>query len=990
MRRGRRKGASKDKVFGCDLLEHLAASNQEIPLVLQCCSKFIEEFGIVDGIYRLSGVSSNTQKLRGEFDCDGAPDLNKDVYRQDIHCVSSLCKAYFRELPNPLLTYQLYDKFADAVAVQLEEERLMKIKEVLKDLPLPHYRTLEYLMRHLVKMATYASETNMHARNLAIVWAPNLLRSKDIEATGLNGTAAFMEVRVQSIVVEFILTHVKQLFLDQDQVPERRKSLPSPTALSNEEPQFFRAIPFSVPSTLSPGNGPPPMRPYHAIIEGTDKRKGSLKGRKWKSIFNLGGRLQDPRRKNKSTCKEHEKVSLRPAKSMDSLSSVPYNPEGTRKDSTFSTLTQPSPTLGGEAGGGARGGAGSGYAVTYRRGGGASVSVVSGGGVQGTYSRLDSGEHAADSLPPPRSPGMASSRAERRAGMHISGPFSVTVPLHITSGLALGVLQGGGLKEEGGGVCREEGGSHREEGGVSRKEVRLSVEEGGASTEKDQARREEGVAHKENDRPDTRESAEERGEEGRKRDENKEDGAEGLKTELANSLGAVGGEQRKTERLSVEETGPAADTGEECDYVVMKGPAPQEEQDSQLPLDFQDTFGFLDLMDCSAYSQVNEFSVEPPCYDEEEEDDDDDDNEEEESGLQGDSLLMSTPGRTAQTPQTQRPFTSDTHMHACKSHSLPYKSRPFMPAPSSSEDEEDEEEEEGSDEEDDMMFYSLPSCLLAPAVTESEADTHKMADAEAHPTAAHPAQPGQNTNASVQSEYELMHCVASDWPGPNHQPSEKGKQESTDKEDGLELKKRKMELGESPTDTACRESELPDALTNSYEVGDHKRESGIAGSEDKEETEDLCRPEQREAEPTKSKDGDCSIEESAPKPSERGHIDERTEFEEKEHTAEPYDPEQKEGLMENTGSEGIGDTHHLKALDIEGGHFDSVMAELPECQESTDPGPLPLPEPQELLTCDHLCQEAPLTSPGEQEDTWKEAGGKERKRGGKGKGKGKG
>lgn len=49
---------------------------------------------------------------RQEFDSDRCPDLQRDVYLQDIHCVSSLCKAYFRELPNPLLTYQLYDKFA--------------------------------------------------------------------------------------------------------------------------------------------------------------------------------------------------------------------------------------------------------------------------------------------------------------------------------------------------------------------------------------------------------------------------------------------------------------------------------------------------------------------------------------------------------------------------------------------------------------------------------------------------------------------------------------------------------------------------------------------------------------------------------------------------------------------------------------------------------------------------------------------------------------
>ncbi|GCC44445.1 hypothetical protein chiPu_0028547, partial [Chiloscyllium punctatum] len=47
-----------------------------------------------------------------EFDSEKMADLTKEIYLQDIHCVSSLCKAYFRELPNPLLMYQLYDKFA--------------------------------------------------------------------------------------------------------------------------------------------------------------------------------------------------------------------------------------------------------------------------------------------------------------------------------------------------------------------------------------------------------------------------------------------------------------------------------------------------------------------------------------------------------------------------------------------------------------------------------------------------------------------------------------------------------------------------------------------------------------------------------------------------------------------------------------------------------------------------------------------------------------
>lgn len=40
----------------------------------------------------------------------------------------------------------------------------------------PTLRTLEYLLRHLARMARHSANTSMHARNLAIVWAPNLLR----------------------------------------------------------------------------------------------------------------------------------------------------------------------------------------------------------------------------------------------------------------------------------------------------------------------------------------------------------------------------------------------------------------------------------------------------------------------------------------------------------------------------------------------------------------------------------------------------------------------------------------------------------------------------------------------------------------------------------------------------------------------------------------------------------------------------------------------
>ncbi|XP_063002171.1 rho GTPase-activating protein 30 isoform X2 [Elgaria multicarinata webbii] len=450
--RARRKGAAKDRVFGCDLVEHLQLSGQDVPQVLKSCTEFVEYHGVVDGIYRLSGVSSNIQKLRQEFDTDRSPDLNKDVYLQDIHCVSSLCKAYFRELPNPLLTYQLYDKFAEAVAIPMEEGRLEKIKEVLKELPSPHYRTLEFLMKHLVHMASFSAQTNMHVRNLAIVWAPNLLRSKDIEASGFNGTAAFMEVRIQSIVVEFILTHVEQIFGDAPLRVSSRESLRkslhlmgSPVTLPEEKYSFS----YNVPAVLNQGDGPPQMRPYHTIIEFQDSKKGSIKAKKWKSIFNLGRSSNDSKRKSSKLEDKDDKAGkmrLRPAKSMDSLSSLPCSSDdhtqlGRKKSQKQLTLCResfdgpvsldncflesdegPDKVKAEEMQGESEGEATAKSEPTTPK---ASRSSLVGVAPQG------------------RSPKATRSRAEKCAGVHISGPFSVTVPFHITSNLTLSRLTQG-------------------------------------------------------------------------------------------------------------------------------------------------------------------------------------------------------------------------------------------------------------------------------------------------------------------------------------------------------------------------------------------------------------------------------------------------------------------------------------------------------------------------------------------------------------------
>lgn len=141
-RRLKQSGIYRERVFSCDLSEHLLNSGQDIPMVLRSCAEFIENYGVIDGIYRLSGITSNIQRLRRAFDEERVPDLGNPEMKQDIHAVSSLLKMYFRELPNPLCTYQLYDNFVEAIQVKADEanERLRLMKETVLKLPPPHYR----------------------------------------------------------------------------------------------------------------------------------------------------------------------------------------------------------------------------------------------------------------------------------------------------------------------------------------------------------------------------------------------------------------------------------------------------------------------------------------------------------------------------------------------------------------------------------------------------------------------------------------------------------------------------------------------------------------------------------------------------------------------------------------------------------------------------------------------------------------------------------
>lgn len=110
---------------------------------------------------------------------------------QDINDITGVLKLWFRELPDPLMTYDLYHGFVDAASAstplaaqsltaraEIENDRLRHIRlhERVNELPDANYATLKHLMGHLAKVADNGEVNQMRASNLAIVFGPTLFR----------------------------------------------------------------------------------------------------------------------------------------------------------------------------------------------------------------------------------------------------------------------------------------------------------------------------------------------------------------------------------------------------------------------------------------------------------------------------------------------------------------------------------------------------------------------------------------------------------------------------------------------------------------------------------------------------------------------------------------------------------------------------------------------------------------------------------------------
>ncbi|XP_057292746.1 rho GTPase-activating protein 15-like isoform X2 [Hydractinia symbiolongicarpus] len=201
-----KNGIIKDYVFGESITKLCEHEDTLVPqFVIQIISE-VERRGLeTDGLYRVSGNLSSIQKLRVMVDHGEHVDFKQPEWN-DIHILTGSLKLYFRELPEPLFPFALFDRFINAMKSPFKAEKLKLIKALINEMPRENRETLEVLIYHLDKVIRNSDKNRMHAQNLAIVFGPTLMWP---EHESLNMTMATV---YQNQVVEFILTECRQLF----------------------------------------------------------------------------------------------------------------------------------------------------------------------------------------------------------------------------------------------------------------------------------------------------------------------------------------------------------------------------------------------------------------------------------------------------------------------------------------------------------------------------------------------------------------------------------------------------------------------------------------------------------------------------------------------------------------------------------------------------------------------------------------------------------
>ncbi|KAL8904901.1 MAG: hypothetical protein Q9207_002967 [Kuettlingeria erythrocarpa] len=219
-------------LFGSELQHRADFEASDVPSIVMRCIQEVEVRGMeVEGIYRKSGGNGQIQQIKEGFERSNDYDISDPDL--DINAVTSTLKQYFRKLPTPLITYDVYDRLLTSAPPPLHtnhanpggplpvnpnhnldpeqrEHRIQLMRQAIQGLPPSNRTCLEVLIFHLARVVDHEKLNLMTSLNVAVVFAPTVMRPESV-------AREMSESQAKNQAVQFLIENCEGIFLGDGQ-----------------------------------------------------------------------------------------------------------------------------------------------------------------------------------------------------------------------------------------------------------------------------------------------------------------------------------------------------------------------------------------------------------------------------------------------------------------------------------------------------------------------------------------------------------------------------------------------------------------------------------------------------------------------------------------------------------------------------------------------------------------------------------------------------
>jgi len=182
-----------------------------LPKIVLDCVSYLKQHASEEGLFRISCTKSEQDQLVQWWDAGYSVTMDN---APSVHVVAGVFGYFLQQLPEPLLTFGLYEKFMATKTEASKKDVLLKLeafRRAISLLPPKHRDLLEKVLDLLWVIDSKQSTSLMNTQNLANIFAPTFIRAHPSVSLTHN-TEYAKDIRSQISITKSLIKYSRAIF----------------------------------------------------------------------------------------------------------------------------------------------------------------------------------------------------------------------------------------------------------------------------------------------------------------------------------------------------------------------------------------------------------------------------------------------------------------------------------------------------------------------------------------------------------------------------------------------------------------------------------------------------------------------------------------------------------------------------------------------------------------------------------------------------------